>query len=302
LDEKIHRQVPLAAYTSWQIGGPAEFFFQPTDIAEVQAAVRWAQGQKQPLTILGGGSNVLVSDAGVAGLVLSLKKLTGFHVRPKAGSEVYCEALAGTSKSELLRFFLQEKLSPALFLAGLPGDVGGGVVMNAGVAEAFHPREFGELVRWVEVVRPDGELVRVADKALRWGYRHSSGWQPGVIVQVGLAWPDDKDDSILVQVREANRGRLTKQPLDLPSCGSVFRNPEGGKAAQLIDSCGLKGYTQGQAQVSKKHANFIVNLGGATAQDTWAVMREVKRKVFVKTGVQLQSEVVRLGRWTAEED
>ncbi len=167
--------------------------------------------------------------------------------------------------------------------------------MNAGVAESFKPREFCEITDWVEVLRPSGELEKIASSGLEWSYRHCKGWQPGVIVRAQLSWPLEEDSQILEQVRNANKVRLSKQPLDMPSCGSVFVNPPGLKAAQLIDSLGLKGYSVGGAQVSPKHANFIVNTGGARATDVLSVIEHVKKTVKEKKSVELHTEVVLIG-------
>lgn len=295
---QIQSQVVLAPYTSWQVGGPAEFFCAPRNLEQLLEAQTWARQNKQPITILSGGSNVLVGDRGLKGLVICLKDFAGLttSIAKEGDQEIFrIEVWAGTGKSELLKIFLKHKLSPALFLAGIPGDVGGGVVMNAGVAEMFEPREFTEITEWVEVLRPDGKVERLQHDEMKWAYRHLEGWQPGIIIKAGLKWPNKPDPKILDQVREANKIRLTKQPLDMPSCGSVFVNPPGQKAAQLIDSCGLKGYTVGQAQVSLKHANFIVNLGGAKASDIKAVIEHVQKTVRDQKGIELRTEVIRLG-------
>lgn len=296
---EIKQNVSLAEYTSWLVGGPAEYFCLPQSEAEVREAIQWAHDQKQPLTIFGGGTNVLISDKGIRGLVMCLRRFSGVESKEENG-RLHITATSGTAKSELLKIFLKNKLPPALFLAGLPGDVGGGVVMNAGVAESFVPREFVEITDWVEVLRFEKgqfQTHRFSKEQLHWEYRHSTGWQPGVILRVGLSWPMQADATILEQVRNANKIRLTKQPLDMPSCGSVFRNPAGHKAAQLIDSSGLKGFTVGEAQVSLKHANFIVNLGAAKATDIWSVITHVKDTVKKLKDVELQTEVVRLGEW-----
>lgn len=293
---QIDSGVELARYTSWLIGGKADHFCLPTTLDEVREAQSWAQKNKLDMTILGGGSNVLVSDQGVRGLVCCLRRFSGVQTKEE-NQKLYIEAKSGTAKSEILKIFLKHKLPPALFLAGLPGDVGGGVVMNAGVAEAFDPREFGEIVEWIEVLKPDGHLQKYSHDEITWNYRHSLGWQPGILVNVGLVVSAAADSEILEKVKQANRVRLSKQPLDMPSCGSVFRNPSGHKAAQLIDSCGLKGFRIGDAQVSLKHANFIVNLGRAKASDVWQVITQVKSQVLEKTNVELQTEVIRLGQW-----
>lgn len=298
----IQQNVLLAPYTSWQIGGPAEYFAKPKTLAELIEIQSWAQQKKLPLQILGGGSNVLISDQGVKGLVVCLKDFTGATVYSETRDqdqqkEYLCiEALAGTSKSELLKIFIKEKLAPALFLAGLPGDLGGGIVMNAGVSEAISPREFTEIVDWIEVLKPHGQIKRLPHAELNWSYRHLSGWEPGIVVKAKLYWPKQQDPTILEKVRTANQNRLTKQPLDMPSCGSVFINPPGDKkAAQLIDACGLKGYKVGGAQVSVKHANFIVNTDHATAHDVISIIEHIQKTVYNSTGVNLKTEVIRMG-------
>ncbi len=290
----IRQNILLASFTSWQVGGPAEYFFLPQNLDELKAAVAWAEEQKMPVSVLGGGSNVLVSDQGIKGLVLCLKKFTGTQVEEKNGF-LCIQAHAGTAKSELLRIFLKYKLAPALFLAGLPGDVGGGVVMNAGVAEKFQPREFEEIVDFVAVLKANGTVVRFHKDSLNWSYRHSAGWEPGIIVEVGFRWRIQIQSDILNQVKIANKTRLSKQPLDLPSCGSVFVNPQGHKAAQLIDACGLKGFTFGGAQVSQKHANFIVNIGNAKASDFVEVIDHIQKIVLLEKQVSLRTEVIKLG-------
>ncbi len=296
---EIKKNILLAEYTSWMVGGPAEYFCLPEGIDDIKEGVLWANQNQQPITFFGGGTNILISDKGIRGLVICLRRFSGIEAKEEDG-RLLVTALAGAAKSELLRIFLKAKLAPALFLAGLPGDIGGGVVMNAGVAESFSPREFVEITDWVEVLRNEGnefEVIRFNKDQISWSYRHSQGWQPGIIVRVGISWPLVRDHAILDQVRNANKVRLLKQPLDMPSCGSVFRNPSGHKAAQLIDNCGLKGFRVGDAEVSLKHANFIVNLGEAKAADIWAVVEHVRHTVKTCCDVELQTEVIRLGEW-----
>ncbi|HEX4923397.1 MAG TPA: UDP-N-acetylmuramate dehydrogenase [Bdellovibrionales bacterium] len=287
----------LASFTSWNVGGPADNFCTPVALEELVEAYHWAHTHNLPVTVLGGGTNVLISDEGIEGFVIGLSKFGGTQVRENDG-RLHISAFAGTPKSEILKIFLKYKLAPALFLAGLPGDVGGGVVMNAGVAEDFRPREFNEIVDWIEVIRPNEKIRRIQKDELKWAYRHSEGWQPGIIVRVHMSWPLESQEDILEKVKAANKLRLQKQPLELPSCGSVFRNPPGHKAGQLIEACGLKGYKIGGAQVSPKHANFIVNVGEAKARDIHRVIEHVKATVKKEKGVDLQTEVVYLGRWS----
>lgn len=297
----IQRQIILAPWTSWRVGGAAEYLFSPQSVDEVDQALGWAQEHRLDVQVLGGGTNVLISDQGVAGLVICMRKLSGLLVVDgDKGDRIYLSVLAGTPKAELLKFFLKRQLAPALFLAGLPGDVGGGVVMNAGVSEKVVPREFMDIVDWIEVIpmqkRPTQTTPqRIPKTQLRSEYRHTWGWQPGIIVRVGISWADKIDSSVLTEVRKLNILRLSKQPLDQPSCGSVFVNPLPLKAAKLIEDCGLKGETIGGAQVSLKHANFIVNQGGATASDISALILRIQNVVYQKTNVHLQTEVVKIG-------
>ena len=292
----ILKNVSLAPYTSWLIGGPAEFFCLPADLAQMKESLLYAKENRLKVTVLGGGTNVLISDAGVNGLTICLRRLNEINSEIKE-NKLFIECQAGTTKSELLKLFLKYQLAPALFLAGLPGDVGGGIVMNAGVAELFRPREFMELVNEVEVMTETGEIKVIEKSELKISYRHTTGWQPHILIRAKISWPLEPDPQILTKVREANRLRLSKQPLDLPSCGSVFQNPEGHKAAQLIDRCGLKGFQIGGAQVSLKHANFIVNQGGATATEVWNVIQYVQKAVKENLNVDLITEVKKIGEW-----
>lgn len=295
---EIQERVQLANYTTWRVGGFADYFCLPVNVEQVQEALRWAEQKKVAVTVLGGGSNVLISDKGIEGLVLCTQKLTGVQVTQKE-PDFKVECMAGTPKSEALKAFLQFKLAPAHFLCGLPGDIGGGVVMNAGVGEAIVPREFVEIVDWVEVATLTAPFTikRFFKKDLKWSYRQCTGWEPGVVVKVGLIWPYKPEDRIMDKIREATRSRVAKQPLSQPSCGSVFKNPDGHKAGALIEQCGLKGFGLGSAQVSLKHANFIVNMGGAYAADIDRVIQHVRKSVKDKLGVELQTEVKYLGRW-----
>ncbi len=293
----LQQNVRLAPYTSWQIGGVAEYFALPTTVDQIKDLQQWATEEKQPLRVIGGGSNILIPDEGLKGLTICLKDFRDYDMAIERG-KVFIRCSSGVSKMELLRVFLKQKLAPALFLAGLPGDVAGGVVMNAGVSENIKPREFHEIVDNIEVLRPDGSVERLHHDKIQWAYRHSSGWQPGIILSVTVSWDMQPDPETLKLVRDANRLRLQKQPLDQPSCGSVFVNPPGKRAAQLIDSCGLKGYRVGGAQVSTKHANFIVNVEQAKAADVVDVIRYVRRTVFNKTGTKLHTEVIWMGENT----
>ncbi len=294
----------LASITSWQVGGPADFYAEPSTETELEEVLRFGFEKNLPISFLGGGTNVLVSDRGVRGLLIALRKLSGSKTSI-VGDRFQIEALAGTGKSELLKIFLKAKLEPAVFLAGIPGDIGGGVVMNAGIGEKITPREFVEITDQIEVMRwsSDGaadfkiEKEIISAKALTWSYRHCEGWRPGVITKVWLSWPMVPQADVLDRVRAANQIRLSKQPLDMPSCGSVFVNPPGTSSGRVIEEAGLKGFSIGGAKVSEKHANFIVNTGQATAADIRGVIRHVQKQVRERTGIDLKTEVIMVGEF-----
>lgn len=291
----IQNNVSLLERTFWKIGGSADFFAQPKNLEELKEVYQWGLDHKVPITILGGGTNVLVSDHGIEGLVIAMKDLSLVQQEEKEG-KLHLHCLAGTAKSELTKIFLSRKLTPAIFLCGLPGDVGGGVVMNAGVSEQRQPKEFCEMVEAVYVLRPSMQVEKIKADQIDWHYRESQGWQPGILYAVDLSWPLAVQEDVPQQVRQATKTRLEKQPLNYPSCGSVFRNPAGQKAGWLIEQVGLKGRRIGDAQISEKHANFIINLGKARAEDVKALIDLVKQEVLTKFNIQLETEVKMLGR------
>ncbi|RME15402.1 MAG: UDP-N-acetylmuramate dehydrogenase [Bdellovibrio sp.] len=296
----LKRNHSLKDLTWWKVGGKADYFVEPQALLDLKEAYLWAHVNHLPVTLLGDGTNVLVSDKGIEGLVISMAHFKGVKSFEEAGV-LKIEALAGTEKSEVLKIFLKHKLAPAIFLTGLPGTIGGGVVMNAGVGEDLCPREFCEITEWIEVLRitndNEVETHRFLSENLTWKYRYCGGWQPGLIFRVGLRWPLKEEPDLIQKQRAATRKRVQSQPLSLPSCGSVFRNPLPLKAAKLIDECGLKGLQRGGAMVSEKHANFIVNVGEATAEDIFQLIQDVKKEVFAQKGIELTPEVVFLGRW-----
>jgi len=293
----VQKNVSLAPYNSWRVGGVAEYFAQPRTVKGVKEVIDWANLNSQKLTILGGGSNVLISDKGVSGLVLHTGELKEITVIEQ-DKRLLISSGAGVLKSELVKVFLKYKLNPALFLAGLPGDVGGGIVMNAGIGHQATPKEFVEITDWVDVLDLNiKELKRYKKDELKWSYRSCVGWQPGIILQAGLSWPLEENPEIAKQVIAANRQRILTQPLNLPSCGSVFKNPEGHRSGQLIEQAGLKGYSIGGAQVSAKHANFIVNVDNARASDIHEIIEHIKLVIKKNSNIDLHTEVVYLGEW-----
>lgn len=298
IPKTVRKDVSLRLHCSWKVGGPADFLCQPQNTEELAEVLSWADESSLPITVISGGTNILIRDGGIRGLVISMRSMAGMETE-KTNDRLVIVAEAGCRKAQVFRVFLKEGLAPAEFLSGLPGDMGGGVVMNAGVSEDIKPREFCEIVDWVEVMSRNDNghyaVQRLNSRDLTWSYRHCLGWQPGVVTKVSVSWPLQTDPGLKERVQLASQSRKARQPLELPSCGSVFVNPPGDKAGRLIESCGLKGKWFGGAQISEKHANFIVNRGEATAADIEAAIRHVQATVLEKTGVQLQTEVVFLG-------
>jgi UDP-N-acetylmuramate dehydrogenase len=290
----------LSSFTSWLIGGQADFYFAPQSIEELKIAIKDSHVNKLPITILGGGTNVLISDKGIRGLVIHTHKLNKVKLISE-NEQVLIECEPGAPKAEVLKIFLKLRLEPAIFLAGLPGDMAGGVVMNAGVGHQVHPREFHEIIDSFEVLKINEsgsiEVKKYQNTEIDWQYRKSYNWQPGVISKIWVKWSNKKNDQVLDLVREGNKRRKSTQPLSEPSCGSVFKNPEGDHAGRLIEASGLKAYAIGGAQVSEKHANFIVNKGQAKAEDVKNLIEYIQKTVSEKFKIKLTNEVVYLGEW-----
>lgn len=297
--DNFKKNFSLKELTTWKVGGVADWVAMPHNLQELQQACRWAKSQQIPITVLSGGSNVLISDQGVEGLVILLTNLNKIISVHDDEHKLDIIAEAGVPKSELLKVFVKHRRAPAVFLAGLPGDVGGGVVMNAGVSHDISPREFHEIVSWIEFVdlkTSDCLTRRLSQNEIQWSYRKSDGWRPGVIWRVGISWSGTSDITVLKTLQESNRRRISTQPLHEPSCGSVFKNPPNHKSGRLIEECGLKGFSVGGAQVSEKHANFIVNKGGATSHDIETLRKYIQDTVKEKTGFFLEPEYLFLGR------
>jgi len=293
---EIKEKENLKPWSWWKVGGIADYFCEPTNKEDLIEALGWAHQKKIPFSVLGGGTNMLISDDGVEGLVVSTRKLNKIHCQIK-NEHIHIQAEAGVPKNQLLCLFKKHKLVPALFLTGLPGDVGGGLVMNAGVsAKNFSPSEFSEIVDWFEVVTVKG-INRYYKTDIHWSYRMSSGWEKGVILQAQFIWPMKPEANLNQQIKlELKKRRLT-QPLEWPSCGSVFKNPYPHYAGQLIEQSALKGLQQGDAMISDKHGNFIINKGQATAQDIEILIQKIQEVVYKKFQILLQTEIHYLGRW-----
>jgi UDP-N-acetylmuramate dehydrogenase len=274
---------PLAEHTSWRVGGPAERFYQPADLGDLVEFLR-SLPPDEPLLWLGLGSNVLVRDGGIRGTVVCTKnRLRAIEAR--GPSCVYAEA--GLPCAHIARFGADRDWVGAEFLAGIPGTLGGALAMNAG---AFGG-ETWRLVRRVFMVNRSGRTIwRVPDE-FEVGYRHVHGPEGEWFLAAELELAPGDGRAGRERIKSLLARRTATQPTHQPSCGSVFRNPPGDFAARLIEACGLKGHAVGGAQVSAKHANFIVNSGNATAADIEALISEVRNRVALFSGIWLQPEV-----------
>jgi UDP-N-acetylmuramate dehydrogenase len=291
---RVERDVSLASYTTYRIGGPADAVAHPTSVELVTAVIRRATDEGVPWIALGLGSNVLVADSGFRGVVVRVGRGLDDIARSVDGDPSRWRIGAGVPTPRLARLTAAAGLQGLQRLVGVPGAVGGGVVMNAGA----HGQDFSQVTEMVEVVAPDGSLRSVAGSALPWRYR-DAGVPVGVVVAATVRLEDGDRRELEADIQRHFQWRKSGTPFNERCCGSVFRNPpadavdpEGPRTAgQLIDAAGLKGFRVGDAQVSHKHANYIVNLGSATAADVRAVIDGVRDTVARVFGVELILEV-----------
>ena len=284
----ILRDEPMDLHTTFRIGGPAAVFVKPADREEVRWAVRCAKSQDVPFVVVGNGSNLLVSDQGIPGMVLHLG---GYYSRIEVDDRTIL-AEAGASLSKTARAALDHGLTGLEFAAGIPGSVGGAVSMNAGA----YGGEIAQVLAWADVMTPDGEFLRMTPEELDLSYRHSLVFDRDYIVLAAcFQLEEGRKEDILGKMEDLAGRRRDKQPLEYPSAGSTFKRPEGYFAGKLIEDSGLKGYTVGGAQVSEKHAGFVINKGGADADEVAFLIRQVQKKVAARFGVNLETEVRMIG-------
>jgi UDP-N-acetylmuramate dehydrogenase len=288
--------VALAEFTTWKVGGPAQWFAEPDSPEQLLELLAWAWSEGMDRRVIGAGSNLLVSDAGLDGLTLCNRRLQGAEIDATAG---VIEARAGEPIPTLARRAARAGLAGLEWSVGIPGTVGGAVVMNAG-AQGGCTAEVLESITVVEPARPDRPFV-LQTPELDFAYRHSRLQQePLVVLSARFRLQAGQEPAAVSQRTSANlHSRTSTQPYQQPSCGSVFRNPEPRKAGQLIEGLGLKGLSIGGAQVSPIHANFIVNTGAATAAEIDQLIAEVQRRVAAAHGIGLHPEVKRLGPFDA---
>ncbi len=288
LECSAEREVSMKNYTSFKVGGPAELFLSPEDAGQTAKLVRFCEKEEIPVFVLGKGSNLLVSDRGIKGAVIYTGKQCGISLV----DENTVRAQSGASLAQLCTFALENSLSGLEFAYGIPGTVGGAVFMNAGA----YGGEMKDVLLNSEYVSTDGTSGELDNEAMELSYRHSAYENSNLVItaaSVRLA-PADRNE-IKSTMNDILARRKEKQPLEYPSAGSTFKRPEGNFAGALIEQCGLRGVSVGGAQVSEKHAGFIINRGGATAADILSLIKHVQARVKAQTGVSLETEIRLIG-------
>ena len=291
----IHFSVPLAPYTSFKIGGPAEIFCQPQNIKELIDILKVAISFNINYFILGNGSNLLISDKGVDGIVIQTTALN--QLKHKGN---FITAYCGTTLKDLCYFAKEEGLSGLEFASGIPGTVGGAVFMNAGA----YGSEIKDVLLCSDYLEPNldslnslNPIKHLSANEHNFSYRKSI-FQEKKLIHINSVFQLQPEDTSVIAERMCSFEvkRKDKQPLELPSAGSVFKRPEGFYTGKLIEECGLRGYQIGKAAISEKHCGFIVNLGGATAADVLALIKYVQETVYNRFGVKLETEIRFLGK------
>ncbi len=291
-DCAIKSQASLSAFTSYRVGGAADLYVAPRNLEALQASLKYAKERNLKVTTLGAGSNLLVSDGGISGLVIATRHLRFKHFDRQTGQ---LTVAAGESIPSLAWAAAELGWQGLEWAVGIPGTAGGAVVMNAGA----HNSCIADMLVSAQVLSPDGTLETLTPEQLGYSYR-TSLLQGGdrIVTQATLQLAPGADPAKVVAItKEHKKHRLSTQPYNFPSCGSVFRNPKPYSAGWLIEQTGLKGYQIGGAQVALLHANFIVNRGGAKASDIFCLIRHIQHQVQQRWSINLEPEVKMLGEF-----
>ena len=292
ISELILPQISLKDLTSYRVGGNAQWYAAPGSHFELASVLSWFETQKIPLTVIGTGSNLLVSDRGLEGLVISTRHLRGYDFHETTAQ---ITASGGDPIARLAWLAAKKGWSGLEWAVGIPGTVGGAVVMNAGA----HARCTADCLISAKVISFAGEITTISNQDLNYSYRTSKLQKEGglVIEATFQLQPQANQGEVKASTNQYLQHRQTTQPYDKPSCGSVFRNPSNYAAGWLIEQTGLKGYRHGGAQVSERHANFIVNCGSATAKDIFELIIYVTQQVKASWDITLEPEVKMLGEF-----
>lgn len=282
-DDAIKTEEPMKNHTTFRIGGPARYFITPKTTKELADVIALCRNTQVPFIVIGNGSNLLVMDKGWRGAVISTE-----HLKNASVSHTSIWAEAGITLARLARLAQDASLTGMEFAAGIPGTLGGALVMNAGA----YGGEMKDILLWADVLAPDGSIHRKTVAQLELGYRTSRIQKEGyVVLAAQLSLKEGDQTAIKRKMDDLARQRKAKQPLEYPSAGSTFKRPPGYFAGKLIDDAGLRGFQLGGAAVSEKHCGFVINKAQATAEDVLSLCSEVRRRVKERTGVELELEV-----------
>ena len=286
--DNVRINEPMKNHTTFKIGGPAQYYVTPESVTQIQEVVSLCRNMNIPLHVIGNGSNILVGDDGVDGVVLALfNTFSDYEIKDNV-----ITAQAGMSLIKLAVIALREGLTGLEFASGIPGSVGGAVYMNAGAYDG----QMKDVVTSVTVLDEAGNIRILGRDELDMGYRTSAVAKHNMIVlQVIIELKAGDKDQIKDRMNQLSELRKQKQPLEYPSAGSTFKRPEGYFAGKLIADAGLKGYSIGGAAVSEKHAGFVVNMGGATAKDVVELTDYIKKRIIEQFGVTLELEIKKIG-------
>ncbi len=289
-EEDILINEPMKKHTTFRIGGEAECLVRISKWQQLSILIPYLQKVEAPYFILGNGSNLLISDQGYKGIVLQLSNR--LNALSYEGNCIVAEA--GALMSQVAAFAMEHSLTGLEFASGIPGTIGGGVVMNAGA----YGGEMQQIIESVTVMNNEGEILELSNDTMEFGYRTSIiKSRPFIVLAVKLRLQPGNREEILAKMSELASRRKEKQPLEYASAGSTFKRPEGNFAGKLIMDAGLRGYSVGGARVSEKHCGFVINAGNATASDVAEVIREVQDRVKDKFGISLETEVIFLGEF-----
>lgn len=288
--ENVLRKEPMSRHTTFRVGGEAEYFAKIQEKSQLIVIMDYLRKTEQPYFILGNGSNILVSDKGYEGVILDLSAgLKNIEIKDKRVT-----AQAGALLSTVAARAHEAGLTGFEFAAGIPGTIGGAIVMNAGAYDG----EMKQVVESVTVVDEQGETMILDNETMEFGYRNSIiKNRPFIVTEAVLLLKEGEKEQIKNRMEELNQRRREKQPLNYPSAGSTFKRPEGHFAGKLIMDAGLRGFRIGGARVSEKHCGFVINEGNATATDVADVIEEVTERVRDKFGVTLETEIIKLGEF-----
>lgn len=290
LFSNIKLNEPMKNHTSFKVGGNADIFIEPENVRELTEFIRYAKDNNIPFLIMGNGTNMLVSDHGISGAVIKLgNKISSVEV-----VEDKVIAQCGAKLPEVVKVAAANSLSGLEFASGIPGSIGGAVAMNAGA----YGYEMKDVIETVEVLDENLEYKALQNKEMEFGYRKSAVWKNNYIV-LGCTFKLKKGNKseIMALIEKYTKERQSKQPLDMPSAGSVFKRPEGYYTGKLIEDAGLRGMSIGGAQVSEKHCGFIVNKGDATARDIYNLIKHIQKTIYERFGVKLETEVKIIGKF-----